>query len=390
MSRKVAIIGTGMAKSGTSEVPSWILFAETALEAINEAEVKLSDIQALHIGNTYSAYTEEQTNISPLVLSTLGIENNIPCTRYEAACCSGSIAFRQGYLNILSGMYDLLLVGGAERLRAIPGSAVQQAMATSMDNSERNAGLTFAAYWAYVAKAYARKYGLSEDQLQELLAEISVKNHYHGSFNKLTHFQNQVTVDEVLNSIMVSPPIKLLDCCPFSDGAAALVLASEDLAKNCKNPIWIEGSGQASGRFQITAYDDLSTNPAIEKATGDAYKQAKLSPKDIDIAELHDCVNIHEVLCLEGAGLFNKGEGIYAAAKRKTYFDGEIPVSLSGGLKTRGHPVGATGAYQLCELSRELRGDWDGKRATKNAEIGLTVNVGGTGTVVTAHILRKG
>ena len=390
MSRKVAIIGTGMTKSGTSPVSSWLLFGEAALEAVNEAGIKLSDIQGLHIGNVYSAYTEEQTNISPLVLSALGIENNIPCTRYEAACCSGSIAFRQGYLNILSGTYDLLLVGGTERLRSVPGSAVQQAMATSMDKSERNAGLTFGAYWAYVAKAYARKYGLSDDKLQELLAEISVKNHYHGSFNKKTHFQNQVTKDEVLNSVMVSPPIKLLDCCPFSDGAAALVLASEDLAKNCKNPIWIEGSGQASGKFQITASDDLSTNPAIEKATGDAYKQAKMGPDDIDIAELHDCVNIHEVLCLEGAGLFKKGEGIYSAAERKTYFDGGIPISLSGGLKTRGHPVGATGAYQLCEVSRQLRGDWDGKRASNSPEIGLTVNVGGTGTVVTAHILRKG
>ena len=390
MSRKVAIIGTGMSKSGTSPVTSWLLFAEAALEAMNEAGVQVSEIQALHIGNTYSALTEEQTNIAPLVLSALGIENNIPSTRYEAACASGSIAFRQGYLNILSGMYDLLLVGGTERLKAIPSSAIQQAMLTSMEKSERNAGLTFAAYWSYVARAYARKYGLSDDQLQRFLAEISVKNHYHGSFNKKAHFQNQVTVDDVLNSTMAAPPIKLLDCCPFSDGAAALVLASEDLAKNCRNPIWIEGSGQASGLFQITANDDLTINPAIEKATSEAYKQARMGPKDIDIAELHDCVNIDEVLCLEGAGLFNKGEGIHAAAERRTYFDGEIPVSLSGGLKARGHPVGATGAYQLCEVSRELCGDWDGKCATNNPEIGLAINVGGTGTAVVAHILRKG
>ena len=390
MSRKVAIIGTGMTKSGTSPVSSWLLFGEAALEAVNEAGIKLSDIQGLHIGNCCGALIERQMNISPLVLSVLGIENNIPCTRYEAACCTGSIAFRQGYLNILSGTYDLLLVGGTERLRSVPGSVVQEAFATGMDESERNAGLTFGAYWAFVARAYARKYGLSDDKLQELLAEISVKNHYHGSFNEKAHFQKQVTKDEVLNSVMVSPPMKLFDLCPFSDGAAALILASEDLAKNCKNPIWIEGSGQASGKFQITASDDLSTNPAIEKATGDAYKQAKMGPKDMDVTEVHDCSNIHEVLCLEGAGLFKKGEGIYSAAERKTYFDGETPVNLSGGLKTRGHPVGATGAYQLCEISRQLRGDWDGKRTTNNPEIGLTVNVGGTGTVVTSHILRKG
>ena len=389
MGKKVAIIGTGMTKSGTSPVPSWLLFAEAAMEAVSEAGIKLSDIQALHIGNTYSAFSERQTNISPLVVSTLGITNNLPCTRYEAACCSASLAFRQGYSNILSGMNELVLVGGTERLRAIPGSAVQEAMATSMDQSERNSGLTFAAYWALVAKAYARRYGLSDDKLQELLAEISVKNHYHGSFNKRAQFQKQVTRDDVMNSVVVSPPIKLLDCCPFSDGAAALVLASEYLAKNYKNPIWIEGSGQASGSFQIAEIDDLSTNPAIARAANEAYEQAKLGPKDIDIAELHDCVNIHEVLQLEAAGFFEKGAGIYSAAERKTYFDGELPVSLSGGLKTRGHPVGATGAYQLCELTRQLRGDWDGKNATKHAEIGMTINVGGTGTIVTAHILRK-
>ncbi len=389
MNRKVAIIGTGMVKSGTSQVSSWHLFAEAALEAIKEAGVEISEIQGMHIGNVYSAYTENQTNISPLVLSVLGIENNIPCVRYEAACCSGSIAFREGYLNILSGMYDLLLAGGTERLKAIRGAEVQQAMATSMDISERNAGLTFGVYWAYVAKAYARKYGLNIDRLEELLAEISVKNHYHGSFNKKAHFQNRVTVDDVLQSPVVSQPIKLLDCCPFSDGAAAIILASEGLAKKCKNPIWIEGTGQASGKFQVAESDDLSTSPAIVKATSDAYKQAKVVPKDIDIVELHDCVNIHEVLCLEGAGLFDKGEGIYSTSTRKTYFDGELPTNLSGGLKTVGHPVGATGVYQLCEIARQLRGDFEGKQTTINPQIGLTINAGGTGTVATAHILRK-
>jgi acetyl-CoA C-acetyltransferase len=389
MARRVAIIGTGMTKSGTSSVPSWVGFADAAVEAINEAGLKINDIQAVHVGNTYSAFSEIQTNISPLVVSTLGIPNNVPCTRYEAACCSSSLAFRQGYLNILSGLYDILLVGGTERLRAIPGSEVQEAMATSMDCSERNSGLTFSAYWALVAKAYGRKYGLGDDRLQELLAEISVKNHYHGSFNQLAQFQKKISCDDVMNSTVVSPPIKLLDCCPFSDGSAALVLASEDVAKNYKNRIWIDGSGQASGSFFIAEVEDLSTNPAIVKAANEAYSRSKVSPRDIDIAELHDCVNIHEVLQLEAVGFYEMGEGIYAAKEKKTWYSGEKPVSLSGGLKTRGHPVGATGAYQLCELSRQLRGDWKGIKPTKNPEIGMTVNVGGTGTVVTVHILRK-
>ena len=391
MSNKVAVIGTGMTKSGTSPVPSWLLFAEAAKEAIAEAGIALTDIEALHVGNAYSAFSECQTNIAPLCLSSIGISTYIPSQRYEGACCSGSFAFRQGYLNILSGVYEIMLVGGTERLKAVPGSLVQEAMATSMDINERNAGLTFAAYWALVAKAYGRKYGLSEEKLQDLLAEISMKNHYHGSFNKLAHFQKQVDCAAVMKSPMVSPPVKLLDCCPFSDGAAAIVLASEEIAKKYSStPIWVEGSGGASGRFQIAEVEDLSTNPAIKRAAEEAFKYAKLTPKDIDIVEAHDCVNIHEVIQLEAMGFYPYGEGIYAAAERKTYFDGQQPVSLSGGLKARGHPVGATGVYQICEITRQLRGDWDGIQPNKTPQIGMTVNIGGTGTTVTTHILRKG
>lgn len=388
MPREVAVIGTGMTKSGKSQVPSWDLFAEATLEAVNEAGIEVSEIQGLHIGNVYSAFTENQTNISPKVLSAIGLENHIPCIRYETACSSSSVAFRQAYINIVSGMYDVLLVGGTERLRAVKGSITQQAMATSMDGTERGAGLTFAGYWAFVAKTYSRRYGIPLDNLQELLAKISVKNHFHGAFNKNAHFQNEITLDDVKNSVVVASPIRLLDCCPFSDGAAAVILASGNYAKRCKNPVWIEGSGQASGKFLLTEHEDLSLNPAITKAAEDAYKQARMGPKDIDVSELHDCVNIHEVLCLEGVGLYQKGEGIYSAAEGKTYFDGETPANLSGGLKARGHPVGATGAYQICEITRQLRGNFGGKRAD-NPHIGLTVNVGGTGTVVTVHILRK-
>ena len=388
MTKRVAIIGVGMANSGTSMVPSWELFAAAAVEAIKEAEIDLSKIQALHLGNVYSSFTEMQTNMAPLALSAIGIDNNIPSIRYETACASASVAFRQGYLSILSGMYDMVLVGGTERLRAISGSAVQQAMATSMDIAERNVGLTFAAYWSYVAKAYARKHRLSDSRLQELLAKISIKNHYHGAFNKKAHFQKEITMEDVMGSVMVAPPIKIMDCCPFSDGAAALVLCSEEIAKEHRNPVWIVGSGQASGRFPIADRTDLSTNPAITKAADEAYKQAGVGPKDIDVAELHDCVNIHEVVCLEDSGLFREGEGIYSAEEKRTYFDGDVPVSLSGGLKSRGHPVGATGAYQLCEVTQQLRGDFGGKRA-KDPEMGMTVNVGGTGAVVTVTILGR-
>ncbi len=388
MTKRVAVIGTGMAPAGTSPVPSWDLFAIAAREALAEAGVPLSRIEALHLGNVYSDFTEAQTNMGPKALTAMGAAHLIPSVRYEAACASGSIAFRQGYLSILSGLYDVVLVGGTERLRAVPGSVVQQAMATSMDPTERNAGLTFAAYWAYVARAYARKHQLPEPRLQELLAAITVKNHAHGALNAKAHLQREVSRDDVMGSPVVAPPIRVMDCCPFSDGAAALVLASEEVARSCANPVWIAGSGQASGGFAIADHADLSTNPAIGRAAAEAFRQAGMGPADIDVLELHDCVNIHEVVCLESAGFFKEGEGIRAAEERRTYFDGDCPVNLSGGLKARGHPVGATGAYQLCEITRQLRGDFQGRRA-RDPHAGLAVNVGGTGTAVTVTILRK-
>lgn len=377
-----------MAPAGTSPVPSWDLFAIAATEALAEAGLPLARVEALHLGNVYSDFTEAQTNMGPRALSAMGASTLIPSVRYEAACASGSIAFRQGYLGILSGLYDVVVVGGAERLRAVPGAVVQQAMATSMDLTERNAGLTFAAYWAYVARAYARKHDLSQSRLQELLAAITVKNHAHGALNPRAHLQREVTLEDVMGSPVVAPPIRVMDCCPFSDGAAALVLASEEVARGCPSPIWIAGSGQASGGFAIADHADLSANPAITKAAGEAFRQAGIGPGDVDVTELHDCVNIHEVVCLESAGFFKEGHAIHAAMERRTYFDGDCPVSLSGGLKARGHPVGATGAYQLCEITRQLRGDFQGRQA-RDPQVGLTVNVGGTGTAVTVTILRK-
>jgi acetyl-CoA C-acetyltransferase len=389
MTRRVGIIGTGMARSGASDVPSWILFARAAKEAAAEAGIKLTDVQGLHYGNAYSVTTEQQNNISPLVLSVLGIENHIPCVRYEAACASGSIAFRQGYLNIMSGMYDIMLVGGGERMRGAPSAVAQGAMSESMADIERKNGLTFSSFFAMVAKAYARKYGLTIDRMQELLGEISVKSHYHGSFNKLAHFQKKITIQDVMLSPMVCDPIKVMDSCPFSDGGAALILASEEIAGNYKNVIWIAGSGHASGFPIIAEGEDLTAVPAAEAAVAAALNQAKITIKDVDIAEVHDCSSMREVMCLESSGMFKKGEGIFAAAEGKTYFNGEMPVNCSGGLKSRGHPVGATGAYQLCEITRQLRGDWGGIMPQNNPQTGITVNIGGGGAVVTSHVLTK-
>jgi len=388
MAARVAIVGVGMARVGKSAVPSWQLFADPARAAIADSGLDPDRVQALHLGNVYGSYAENQTNMAPLALSTLGLANGIASTRYESACASASVAFRQGWLGILSGMYDVVLVGGTERLRSIPGAAVQQAMASSMDSVEREAGLTFPFYWSEVARAYAKKHRIGDAELQELLAHVTVKNHFHGAANRFAQFQEETTIEAVLASTVVCAPIKIMDCCPFSDGAAALVLASERVAKGCARPVWIAGAGQASGPFAIGGREDLTASPAIVKAAGDAFAQAGIGPRDVQVAEVHDCVNIHEVMCLESAGLFAAGGAVRAARERRTYFDGDLPVNLSGGLKARGHPVGATGAYQLCELAQILRGEFQG-RPLRTPTTGITVNVGGTGTVATVCVLRR-
>ena len=388
MANRVAIVGVGMARVGRSAAPSWELFAEPARAAIADSGLAAARVQALHIGNAYSAYTERQTNLAPLALSALGMARGIAAIHHDCACASGSVAFRQGYLGVLSGLYDVVLVGGTERLRAMAGAELQQAMTSAMDAGERAQGLTFPVYWSRVARAYAIRHGLDEVALQECLAHVTVKNRYHGAANAHAQFREETTVDAVLASPELCAPIKMMDCAPFSDGAAALVLAYEPVARRCRQPVWIAGSGQASGPFAIAGREDSSASPAIAEAAHQAYQQAGIEPMQVDVAEVHDSANVCEIVCLESAGLFEPGEAIHAAKERRTYVDGELAVNLSGGLGARGHPIGATGAYQLAEMTQILRGDFGG-RPHEPWTIGVTVNVGGTDTVATVNVLRR-
>jgi len=384
----VAIVGVGMVRVGRSAAPSWELFAEPARAAIADSGLAAARIQAFHLGNAHSAYTERQTNIAPLALCALGMARGIAAIHHDNAGASGSVAFRQGYLAILSGLYDVVLVGGTERLRAIAGAEVQQAMTSAMDATERAQGLTFPIYWSRVARAYASRHGLDDGAMQECLAHITVKNHYHGAANACAQFREETSVEAVLASPELCAPIKMMDCAPFSDGAAALVLASEPVARRCKRPVWIAGSGQASAAFTIAAREDLSASPAIAEAAHQAFAQAGIEPMQVDVAEVHDSANVCEVMCLESTGLFEPGQAIHAAKERRTYFDGELPVNLSGGLKARGNPVGATGAYQLAEMAQILRGDFGGW-PHEPWTTGVTVNLGGTATVATVNVLRR-
>jgi len=381
---RVAIIGVGMTKVGRSSVSGVDLFVAAAKEAISDAGISPRDIQALYIGNVFGEFTEQQGNIGPLAATRLGLAG-IPTARFESACASSSVAFRNAYHAVRGGSYRVVLVGGTERLRTVDGSTLQEVFGLGMDRKyEAAIGNTFGGVFALMARAHMAKYGTTEQDL----AAIAVKNHFHGKRNPRAQFQQEITMETVLNSAKVADPIKLYDCCPFSDGASALIMVSGEVAKDFPNRVCVEGSGQGTDRYLLSERSDLTFSQATYRAAQEAFAQAGLKPADVDVAEVHDCVTINEILGLEALGFYPPGEGRRAAVEGNSYLGGRLPVNTSGGLKSRGHPIGATGVAQMVEIFDQLCGRAEG-RQVPNAEIGLTQNVGGTGTVATVHVFRK-
>jgi acetyl-CoA C-acetyltransferase len=288
---------------------------------------------------------------------------------------------------VASGLYDLVAVGGVEKMTDVSGSLAASALAGAMDTEwEAYFGATFPGIYAMIAQRYMHTYGLS----REALAEVAVKNHFHGSFNPQAHFKNRITVDDVVDSALVADPLRTYDCCPMSDGAACLLLAPlEEARKYTDTPIIIEACSQASDSLSLFDRRDICTLEATREAAGQAFSQAKISPRDVDVLEVHDCFTIAELLALEDLGFCRKGEAASLYKEGQTYFGGRLPVNTDGGLKAGGHAVGATGIKQAVELVKQLRGDAGG-RQVRGAEIGLAHNVGGSGATAVVTILRRG
>ena len=279
----------------------------------------------------------------------------MPTTRFETACASSHAAFRHAVMEIAAGVSDVVLVGGAERVLNVSTAESTEYFAYASDAVwEQPLGLTFPGVFALIARAHMEKYGTTEAQM----AAVAVKNHRHGALNPKAQFQKQITIEQVLKSAYVADPLKLFDCCPFSDGGAALVLASEEVARRRhRKPVWVLGSAAASDWMLLGDKRDLSRVPATERAAAAAYRQAGLGPRDVDVVELHDCFTIAEIVATEGLGLFEPGAGGRAAEAGRTSLGGEIPVNPSGGLKAKGHPIGATGAAQIAEIVTQIRGE---------------------------------
>lgn len=382
--REVAIIGVGMMKWGELWDKSFRdIFVEAALNSIDDAGV--DHIDSMYVGCMSGGLFVGQEHIGSIMSDYLG-QKNIPAARVESACASGGLAVKMGYLEVASGMSNIVLVGGVEKMTDVDGGGATAALATAADQEyEVYNGVTFPGLYAMIARAHMDKYGTK----REHIADVAVKNHSNGFNNPNAQFRSKITREDVLNSVMVADPLRILDCSPITDGGAAMILCDVETAKKIsKKPlVKIIGVGHATDSIALHSRKDLTTLNSTVKAAQDAYKMADVKPKDINVAEVHDCFTIAEIVVSEDLGFFEKGEGSCAVGDGRTQIGGEMPINPSGGLKSKGHPVGATGVAQVIEIVKQLRGEAD-KRQVANAKLGLTQNMGGSGGSSIVHILK--
>ena len=384
--RKVAIIGAGMTAFGEHwEQGFRDLVVEAGLKAIVDAGISGDRIDAGYVGTMASGRLIGQEHIGALIADYMGL-NPIPVTRVEGACASGSLALRQGFMAVASGIHDIVVVGGVEKMTDLGVNTVSDILGGAGDQEwELFLGATFPAIYALMAKRHMTEFGTTE----EMMASVAVKNHKHGAKNKYAQFQNEITIQTVLDSKTVADPLKVFDCSPITDGAACVVLAPLEMAHSfTKKPIEIVASAQASDHIALHSRQSMVGLKATQVAAKKVYEMAKMSPKDMQFAEVHDCFTIAEIMAIEDLGFFKKGEGGPASLQGRTALGSEIPVNTSGGLKACGHPVGATGVKQAVEATWQLRGEAEG-RQVKDAHIGMTQNVGGSGATAVIHIYRN-
>jgi acetyl-CoA C-acetyltransferase len=386
--REVAIVGIGCTKFGELWDKSFRdLFIEAGLMALEDAGVGGAQVEALYGGNMSSGIFVEQEHVGALIADYTGLTtNSVPSTRVEAACASGGLALRSGVVAVASGYHDIVVSAGIEKMTDVGAEKAMDALAAAADREwEAAVGATFPGLYAMMARAHMHELGTTREQL----AQVAVKNHYHGSMNPRAQFRNRITIETVISSPLVADPLRLFDCSPITDGAAAVVLAPAARAKEFTDtPIYIKAATQTSDTISLHDRRSLTSIDATTVAADRAFKMAKLQRSNIDVAEVHDCFTIAEIMAIEDLGFFEKGMGGPATIDRETAIGGKIPVNTSGGLKACGHPVGATGIKQAVEIVEQLRGD-AGKRQVEGAEIGLTHNVGGTGGTVVVHILAR-
>ena len=416
LGRPVSIVGAGMSQFGAFPgKDSRDLFVEAFQDMLDHLDqgMDVQDIECAYVGNYSSDLFEHQGHTAPIIADWLGM-TPVPVTRIENACASSSSALREGVMAIASGLYDIVLVGGMEKMTNLPTEGVTDVLATAADGLyEVPAGLTFPGIFGAIATAHMDRY---ETNLDHLL-KVAIKNHENGALNPKAQFnvtiqsladrrvaraqQRGLPVPEYndemdfLNDPQANPwiawPLRLYDCAPITDGAACVLLVASELAHNFTDkPVHIIGTGQASGRPLHDA-DELTSLSAAKIAASKAYEMAGVTPDDIQLAEVHDCFTIAEIVAAEDLGFFAPGEGPRAVDEGRTALTGDKPINTSGGLKAKGHPVGASGIAQIGEIFHQLRGEAGPRQVNNpNLELGLTHNVGGTGGTCVVSILQRG
>ncbi|MCF8025025.1 MAG: hypothetical protein K9K82_06010 [Desulfobacteraceae bacterium] len=414
LARNVAVVGAGMSRFGIfPEKNSKDLFAEAFGEMMDSVDkgVAPEDIDALYLGNFTNDFFVHQAHWGPIISDLIG-QTPKPATRTEGACASSALAFREGVFAIASGFYDIVLVGGVEEMSKRSTEEVAEGLALATVPYEGDVGFTFPGVFGALATAYFSRYGISRDDLMN----ITIKSHNNAPLNKKAQFP--LTIRDIMNSRkesakkkgkpvpdwtdekaflgdpaanpVVAWPMHLYDCCPISDGASCMLLVAEDIARTfTDSPVFVSGMGQGSGRG-LHACDSLTSFEATRYAAQEAYTMAELTPKDIQFAEVHDCFSMAELIHTEDLGFFEPGKAATPIREGATALDGRIPINTSGGLKCKGHPVGATGISQLYEVWTQLRGNAEKRQIPKDdLRIGAAHNLGGTGGTCTFTILER-
>ncbi|RLI86320.1 MAG: thiolase domain-containing protein [Archaeoglobales archaeon] len=382
---RVAVIGVGCSKFGELwEMGFRDIMISAGVEALEDANLEGKEIEAIYVGNMSAGRYVGQEHIASLIADYSGLADlHIPCVRVEAGDASGGVALRQAYMAVASGMHDVVIAAGAEKVTDVPNAVEILSSCADVEWEVFN-GANLPALYAMIARMHMRRYGTKEEDL----AMVSVKNHKNATLNPKAMFRREIDLETALNSPYVAEPLRLFDCSPICDGASVVILASEDVArKYTDTPIYIEACTQASDYLALQSRRDITTMDSVVQASRKAYKIAGIDPKDVDVVEVHDSFTIAEIIAYEDLGFVEKGRGAELVREGVTMLDGEIPVNPSGGLKAFGHAVGATGIRQAVEIVLQLRGD-AGKRQV-DAEMGLSLNVGGTGGTAVVTVFSR-
>lgn len=383
--RGVSIIGIGTTPYGIFEKQTIKgLATKACTDALKDAGVDRNQIEAFYLGNYISGMTLGQETLAPLVANEVGLNKQISSTRVEGACSSGSIALRHGYMLIAAGVHDLVLVAGVEKMSGVPSEKITASLGASLDmETEGLSGLTFPGFWALMARRHMHEFGTTIEQI----GLVAVKNHKNASLNPRARFRNIISIEDVMNSRMITDPLKLYDCCPISDGASAAVLCVSDRAKEFTDKsVDIIGCAQTTGFSTLYEQAQQVCLPSTISAANQAFQMAGISPADVDVVEIHDCFSPAEIVDSEDMGFFEKGKGGRAVQDGVTQIDGKLPINPSGGLLCKGHPTGATGLGQTYEVVKQIRGEHENQ--VKGAKIGVAHNAGGTGAVCTVTVMR--